>query len=80
MALSIGISASTLSDVVNGHKNFSEEMTHEVSTKLKLVGRKARYFNALVQFETTKNQELKLLLLNQLRVLNPKMRECLPVI
>lgn len=75
MAQNIGVSASTLSDVINGRKNFSEEMAQTVASKLKLSGRKTKYFMALVQYETTKNEELKLLLLNQLRVLNPKLRE-----
>lgn len=75
MAKSLELSPSTLSDVLNGRKNLSERTAHEVALKLKLTGRKVKYFNTLVQFESTKNEELRLLLSNQLRVLNPKLRE-----
>jgi len=75
MAQNLGLSASTLSDVMKGRKNFSERTARQVAEKLKLSGRKVRYFQTLVHFETTKDEELKLLLAGQLRVLNPKLRE-----
>lgn len=75
LAQNLGVSASTLSDVMNGRKNFSERTARQVGEKLKLTDRKIRYFQTLVHFETTKDEELKLLLAGQLRVLNPKLRE-----
>lgn len=75
MAMALGVSASTLSDVINGKKNFSEQTGNEVGIKLKLTSKKLKYFNTLVQLELTKNEELKILLLSQLKALNPKLRE-----
>lgn len=75
MAKSLELSPSTLSDVLNGRKNFSERTAEYVAVKLNLSGRKAKYFNTLVQYASTKNEDFKLLLTNQLRILNPKMRE-----
>lgn len=75
MALSLGVSHSTLSDVMKGKKNLSEETAEIMAQNLKLNGRKARYFNTLVKLQTTKNKDFKQILLNQLKVLNPKLRE-----
>lgn len=74
MAKHVGISPSTLSDVISGKKNLSEQTAVELSSRLQLTGRKARYFRTLVQYQTTKNDEIKSLLASQLKVLNPKLR------
>lgn len=75
MAKNIGISATTLSDVINERKNLSDEIALKVANKLQLTGRKEKYFITLVQYATTKNEELNFLLINKLRVLNPKVQE-----
>lgn len=75
MAQNLGVSVSTLSEVMGGRKNFSERTARQVGERLKLSGRKIRYFQTLVHFETTKDEQLKLLLAGQLQVLNPKLRE-----
>lgn len=74
MAESLGVSASTLSDVMAGKKNFSEETATDVADKLRLTGKKKKYFSALVQFQTTKDEDLKSILNAKLKVLNPKLR------
>lgn len=75
MSRDLGVSPSTLSDVLKGKKNFSEQTAYEVGLRLSLSGKKFKYFTTLVQMETTKNEEMKLLFLNQLKVINPKLRE-----
>jgi uncharacterized protein (TIGR02147 family) len=74
MAEALEISASTLSDVMAGKKNFSEETAQDVAVKLKLTGDKKKYFTSLVQFQTTKDEDLKEILNAKLKVLNPKLR------
>lgn len=71
MAKNLGVSATTLSDVIAGKKNLSETTAAEISSKLKLTSRQKKYFCTLVQFEATNDNEFKSMLAAQLRVLNP---------
>lgn len=74
MAKQIGVSPATLSDVISGKKHFSETKALEVSNKLKLSAREARYFCALVQYQSTKSEEMRALLAAHLRTMNPRLR------
>lgn len=75
MAQALGISPTTLSDVIRGKKKFSEKTAIEVSQKLNLNEREATYFQTLVYYENSQEEGLKSILENQLRALNPVLRK-----
>lgn len=68
----LGLSAATVSLVLAGKKNLSQESTFQVASKLQLGSVESEYFNLLVQLETTKNPELKEQIIERLSVMNPK--------
>lgn len=74
MSLQLGVSATTLSDVIKGKKKFSEKTAIEVSKNLKLTAKETKYFQTLVHFENSQDENLKKVLENQLMVMNPKLR------
>ena len=74
MSMQLGVSASTLSDVIKGKKKLSEKTALEVSKKLKLNAKETKYFQTLVHFENSQDENLKKVLENQLMVMNPKLR------
>ena len=75
MSQQLGVSASTLSDVIKGNKKFSEKTGLLVSTKLKLSAKEVKYFQTLIHYENSEDENLKKLLENQLIVLNPLLRK-----
>lgn len=75
MAQQLGISPTTLSDVIKGKKKLSEKTALEISKKLKLSSKEAQYFQTLVHYENSKDEGLKRTLENQLKVLNPTLRK-----
>lgn len=75
MAQQLGISPTTLSDVIKGKKKLSEKTALDVSKKLQLHPKEAQYFQTLVHFENSEDLHLKSTLENQLKVLNPLLRK-----
>jgi uncharacterized protein (TIGR02147 family) len=75
MSKQIGVSPTTLSDVLKGKKKLSEKTAIEVSKKLKLNSKEIEYFQALVHYENSNDKNLKRMLENQLMVLNPLLRK-----
>ena len=75
MAKQVGLSASSLSDVMAGKKNLSENKAVEVANRLKLSPRESRYFCTLVQYQSAKSEELRAMLASQLRSMNPHLRD-----
>lgn len=75
MSLQLGISPTTLSDVIKGKKKLSEKTGLEVSKKLKLSAKEAKYFQTLLHYENSEDQNLRKTLENQLKVLNPLLRK-----
>lgn len=71
MSLHLGLSHSALGLIINGKKNLSPEMALKIARKLKLSKQERDYFCALVQFETTKDPELKADLRIKIRDLRP---------
>jgi uncharacterized protein (TIGR02147 family) len=71
MAQQIGLSPTTLSHVINGKKKLSEKKGLEVSKKLKLNSKEAKYFQTLVHYENTQDENLRRILECQLKTLNP---------
>lgn len=74
MATQLGVSPTTLSDVIAGKKHLSDDKASSVAEKLKLNAREARYFRLLVQFQSSKTVETRTDVAAQLRTLNPKLR------
>jgi uncharacterized protein (TIGR02147 family) len=58
-ARDIGMGASSLSEVLNGKKNLSIKMANQISIRLDFSKKMSEKFITLVQFETTKNSNLK---------------------
>lgn len=75
MSLQLGISPTTLSDVINGKKKLSEKTGLKVSKKLKLSAKESKYFQTLIHFENTQDENLKSILESQIKVLNPILRK-----
>ncbi|MFZ3230796.1 MAG: TIGR02147 family protein [Pseudobdellovibrio sp.] len=75
MSQQLGISATTLSDVIKGHKKLSEKTALGVSKKLKFGLKETRYFQTLVHYENSQDDNLKKILESQLKVLNPQLRK-----
>jgi uncharacterized protein (TIGR02147 family) len=71
-ARQIGISAPSLSLLLNEKQNFSPTAALRAATRIGLSGIESEYFCQLVNFETTKSPELKAAVLAKLSVLNPK--------
>ena len=59
MARQLELSPASLSGIFNGKKNLSLETAVQVATKVDLVGPEKEYFLLMVQFEATKNPQLK---------------------
>lgn len=70
MAKVLGIQPSHLSAVQNGLKNLSPESAAKIAAKLGLTREENDYFCLLVQYESTKEPELKATYLARLRELN----------
>jgi uncharacterized protein (TIGR02147 family) len=75
MSLHLGISPSTLSDVIKGKKKLSEKTALTVSKRLKLNLKQTRYFQTLVHYENSQDANLRKVLKTELMVLNPQMRK-----
>ncbi len=73
-AKNLGLAPSMLSEVISGKKNLSNKFSAKISEQLKLTNRKSKYFQLLVQFETTQNEEVKSIIQESLRLLNPQKR------
>ena len=71
MALQLQISATTLSDVIHGKKKLSEKTALEVSKNLNLGTRESKYFQTLVHYENSQDENLRKILEGYLHVLNP---------
>lgn len=71
MAKQLGLSPSTLSEVIKGKRNLSYERGSSLGLKLGLTGKEQEYFSLLVQVENTKDMEMKEALQTQLEVINP---------
>lgn len=74
MALQLGLSATTLSQVISGKKKLSEKKGIEVSHKLKLSQQETKYFQILVHYENSQDENLRKILESQLKTLNPVLR------
>jgi uncharacterized protein (TIGR02147 family) len=72
MAKNLGIAPSSFSEVLSGRKHFSVRSAAGVALRLRLKGRDFRYFCTLVNFEISKDPEIKSMLATQLRTLNTK--------
>jgi uncharacterized protein (TIGR02147 family) len=66
-AQNLGVSPSTLSDVLNGRKNLSPERAVEITTRLQLSPLETDYFCLLVQLEATQDERLRNVLIDRLR-------------
>ena len=55
----LGLSHSTLSEVMSGRKNLSSESAHRISARLKLKVKEAEFFCLLVEHERARNLDLK---------------------
>ncbi len=74
MARFLGMSPSSLSEVLSSRKNLSEDRLHQLIERLRLSTREARYLNALYQFNRAKLPSRKLTALenvNRLRNSSP---------
>lgn len=67
----LGLTHGALGQVLRGNKNLSFERAVDIANKLKLSKREKDYFCTLVQFETAKNPETKIELLEKLNRLRP---------
>lgn len=70
----VGVAPSTLSEVISGKKNLSPDKADMIGRKLDLSGREREYFNALVQYELAKSEELKISISEKLKSLSPKVK------
>lgn len=75
MSLQLGISPTTLSNVISGKKKFSEKTAEEVSKKLRLSLKESKYFQTMVHHENSQDQNLKQILESHLIILNPLLRK-----
>lgn len=75
MSRQLGISPTTLSDVIKGKKRFSEKTAMAVSKNLKLTSKEATYFQTLVHFENSQDENLKKILESRIKTLNPLLRK-----
>lgn len=75
MSQQLGISPTTLSDVIKGKKKLSEKKGLEISKKLKLNVKEDKYFQTLLHYENSQDENLKALLESQLKVMNPTLRQ-----
>lgn len=75
MSQQIGVSSTTLSDVIKGKKKLSEKTALMVSKNLKLTPKQEKYFQTLVHYENSQDDNLRKVLESQLIVLNPLIRK-----
>lgn len=67
-----GFSHSTLSEVMKGSANLSLESARKIASRLSLTPNETEYLCLLVQFEASKNPEVRESLLARLKSLSPK--------
>jgi uncharacterized protein (TIGR02147 family) len=72
MAQQIGCAHSSLSQVINGKKNFSPDAALRTAQRLGLQGPESEYFCVLAQLAATQDSSLRVPLLDRLRSLNPR--------
>jgi uncharacterized protein (TIGR02147 family) len=70
MARQIKVSSSLLSDLLSGKKRLSSERAFEIAKLLKFSKKKSEYFSTLVQYESAKSEDLKVLLAEKLNALH----------
>jgi uncharacterized protein (TIGR02147 family) len=71
MARQLGFAPSSLSEVMKGTANFSLTSARKLASKLGLPPKEAEYLYLLVQYESTKDAEIKETLFARMKNLNP---------
>jgi uncharacterized protein (TIGR02147 family) len=74
LAKQLQISPATLSGVIRGKRNLSEETASTIASKLGLEGPQHEYFCILIQLGQTNDAQRKEIYLNRLKVLNPQLK------
>lgn len=72
MAQHLGLSPSSLSEVIKGKRNLSLAKAAALANKLGLKGKEAEYFCLLVQIEHTADPIIKESVQNRIQILNPQ--------
>jgi uncharacterized protein (TIGR02147 family) len=70
-AQQLGITSSYLSEILNEKKNLSSESALKISSRLGLKGDESEYFRLLVQLGSTRDPELKAVILARAKAINP---------
>lgn len=67
----LGLAASTLSEILSGKKNLSQNLSFKISQNLGLSKLECEYFCLLTELERAKNAEIKELILDKINTINP---------
>lgn len=74
LAKQLQVSPATLSGVIRGKRNLSEETAYTIASKLGLEGPQHEYFCVLIQLGQTVDPQRKETYLNRLKILNPQLK------